>query len=62
MNQITDYKVVTEQGTINLEREVKSAISQGWELLGGVSLMSAVGQSGTGIIMYAQALIKRKPS
>jgi hypothetical protein len=62
MGKIADYQVISTQGTIELVKQVKLAINDGWELIGGVSISAASSSEGKGVIIYAQALIKYKTS
>ena len=56
-NQIYDYKVVGGKTKTALINEVRSAMSDGWKPLGGVSA-AAFGMTPVGGNQYIQALVK----
>ncbi len=59
MRNIIDYKVVSTKGTAELEAEIKNQLQNGWQPLGGVSSTTAVSnKTGTGVILFTQALVK----
>jgi len=58
MNNIKDYKVISRQGLNELESEVKIAINDGWQPIGGVSSFPIHdSKAGKGVIVYSQAMV-----
>lgn len=53
----TEYKVAKGRSTADLERSVSQCLTEGWTLLGGVS----VSHRNEYEVLYAQALMKRSP-
>lgn len=51
---MTVYKVVTDTNLISFETSVKTALTDGYTLVGGISITSRP----DGVTLYAQALAK----
>jgi len=59
MSNILDYKVISEQGSEKLINEVKKAIDEGWQPIGGHNVHSIIDRvKGKGVLIYSQSLVK----
>lgn len=55
---MTEYTVVTENTRFGLSNEVNDALSEGWQLHGGVSVATYERQDGLVGLVLAQALVR----
>lgn len=62
MRDVIDYRILESAQAYYLDKEVKLAITEGWEPLGGVSvcLYATSGNSFESKKVYSQAMVKYK--
>ena len=63
MRDIIDYGILESSKAYSLDKEVKLAIAEGWQPLGGISvcLYATSGNSFESNKVYSQAMVKYKP-
>ena len=63
MRDIIDYGILESSKAYSLDKEVKLAIDEGWQPLGGISvcLYATSGNSFESKKVYSQAMVKYKP-
>lgn len=63
MRDVIDYWILESAQAYYLDKEVKLAIAEGWQPLGGVSvcLYASSGNSFESKKVYSQAMVKYKP-
>ena len=63
MRDIIDYGILESSKAYSLDKEVKLAIAEGWQPLGGISvcLYATSGNSFESKKVYSQAMVKYKP-
>ena len=63
MRDIIDYGILESSQAYSLDKEVKLAIAEGWQPLGGISvcLYATSGNSVVSKKVYSQAMVKYKP-
>lgn len=56
MQKVTDYKIVMSYSPIELEKEVKSLINQGWVPAGGISIIQSPTTEKVGDMIRVQTI------